>query len=121
MRSLRGQRGLSTVGWIAILLLVGFASTAAIRIAPAYLDYYAVVSSAQAAQERGARDNLSAAGVREAVRRNMQVNDVDDLGYDIVKLKQTAGGIELLIDYEVRRPLVGNMDIVLKFNRRIGS
>lgn len=121
MRSLRGQRGLSSVGWIALLIVVGFAAIAGIRIVPAYLDYYSVVSSAKSAHNKGALEGLSTTEVRETLRKQMRINNVDDIGDRVVSIKRSRGGIEMVIDYEVREPLIGNVDVILRFNRTIGS
>lgn len=121
MRSLHAQRGISPIGWLALLIVVGFVGLAAIRIVPVYLDYYAVVSSARSVHEDAVRSEASDQEIRESLRRHMQINDVNDLGYDIIEVQRRRGGVDLLIDYEVRRPLLGNVDLVLRFNRRIGT
>ncbi len=122
MRSLRAQRGISPVGWIALLIVVGFVGLVAVRLVPVYIDYYAVVSSARSVHEDAVRSDASDSEIRESLRRHMQINDVNDLGDDIVEVQRHRGGrIDLLIDYEARRHLLGNVDLVLRFNRRIGN
>ncbi len=121
MRSLRMQRGISPIGWIALLIVVGFVGLVAVRLVPVYLDYYAVLSSAQSVYEKTVRSDGSDSEIRESLRRHMQINDVNDLGYDIVRIQRRRGGVNLLIDYEVRKPLMGHIDLVLRFNRSIGD
>lgn len=121
MRSLRAQRGISPIGWLALLIVVGFVGLIAVRLVPVYLEYYAVLSSAQSVHEDALGTGASDQEIRESLRRHMQINDVNDLGYDIIELQRRRGGVDLLIDYEVRKPLLGNVDLVLRFNRRVGS
>ncbi len=85
------------------------------------MDYYAVVSSAKSVHTDAALNGWSVEEMRSSLKKNLQINDVDDLGDDIVTIKRTRGGIEMTVDYEVRRSLIGNVDLVMKFHRRIGS
>lgn len=121
MRSLKRQRGLSPLGWIALLLVVAFAAIVAIRIVPVYLDYYAVVNSAKSVHTEAALKGRSVEEMRSSLEKTLRINDVDDLGDDIVTIKRTRGGIEMTVDYEVREHLIGNIDVVMTFHRRIGS
>ncbi len=121
MRSLKGQRGLSPITWIALLLVVGFAAIVAIRIVPVYLDYYTVVESAKSVYSKDSRQDGAELDVRRALDKQLRINDVDDIGDDIVHIERTRDGIEMVVDYEVREHLIGNIDLVMKFHRKIGS
>ena len=121
MRSLKRQRGLSPLGWIALLIVVGFAAIVAIRIVPVYMDYYAVVNSAKSVHTQGALDGSNEQELRRALDKQLSINNVDDIGDDIVTIKRSSGGIQMTVDYEVREHLIGNIDVVMKFHRRIGS
>ncbi|MEX0607617.1 MAG: DUF4845 domain-containing protein [Halofilum sp. (in: g-proteobacteria)] len=121
MRSLRVQRGISPIGWMALLIVVGFVGLVAVRLVPVYLDYYSVVSSAQSVYEKTVRSGGSDREIRESLRRHMQINDINDLGDDIVSIQRGRSGVDLVIDYEVQKPLVGHIDLVLRFNRSIGD
>ncbi len=121
MRSLKRQRGLSPLGWIALLLVIGFAAIVAIRIVPVYMDYYAVVSSAKSVHTQGALQGGTEQELRRALDKQLSINDVNDIGDDIVTIKRSRNGIEMTVDYEVREHLIGNIDLVMKFHRRIES
>lgn len=121
MRSLKRQRGLSPLGWVALLLVVAFAAIVAIRIVPVYLDYYAVVSSAKSVHTDAALQGRNVEEMRDSLKKQLRINDVDDLGDDVVTIKRSRGGIEMIVDYEIREHLIGNVDVVMTFHRRIGS
>lgn len=121
MRSLNKQRGLSPLGWLALLLVVSFAVIVAIRIVPVYLDYYTVVESAKSVYSKDALQDGTERELRRALDKQFRINDVDDIGDDIVHIERTRDGIEMVVDYEVREHLIGNIDLVMKFHRRIGS
>lgn len=119
MRSLEKQRGMTSAAWLALVLVVGFVTIVGIRVVPAYIDYYTVVSVAQSVQRDPGLSTATSDRVREVLRKRMNINNVDDLG-DAITIKRPGGDIELTIDYEVRRDLFGNMALVMHFQRRVG-
>ena len=45
MRSRKHQQGMTAIGWLIVLVLIGFFVLLALRMVPAYMEYYKVVSS----------------------------------------------------------------------------
>ena len=41
------QRGMTGLGWLTVLALIGFFSLMILKLAPIYLDHYSVASSCQ--------------------------------------------------------------------------
>lgn len=114
------QRGISIPALLAILLIVAFVVMIAVRLTPVYFDYYTLVSVVKSVQQDQDLRNESTDEVRSALDKRMRLNEIDDLGYDVVAVKRPGGGLALDIAYEVRRPFIGNIDMVVYFNRRIG-
>jgi len=122
MHSLHRQRGLSFLGWIALLLVVGFAVTVAAKIVPAYYDYYTILQVVDSVQtDQGLRD-APMSKIRYALKSRMRINNVDDVGKldHLMDIERAGGVLTLNIDYEVRRHLLGNVDLVIHFQRRVG-
>lgn len=120
MRTLNRQRGVSVPALIALLIIIGFVITIGIRLTPVYINYYSLVSLVKSVQEDEELRKQPTVDIREAVNKRMRLNEVDKLGYDVVSIKRPSGELVLEIDYEVRRPFVGNIDLIVSFNRRVG-
>lgn len=120
MRTPYRQRGVSIPALIALLIVIGFVVTIGIRIAPVYFNYYTLVSLVKSVHEDPTFRDESTGQIREVLNKRMRINEVDDLGYDVVEIKRPGGGVVFDIAYEVRRPFVGNIDLVVSFNRRVG-
>ena len=125
MRTPHSQRGISMLSWVAILLVVGFFVLFAMRTVPAYFSYYTLVQVAQGVQQDGSLRGVPVQELRSKLNTRMRINDVDDVGdvgYNAIEIRQGSnGGWLLIVDYEVREPLLGNIDLVMSFNKRIGS
>ncbi len=45
MQSLKRQNGMTAIGWLIVLALIGFFVLLTLRMLPSYLEYYKIVSS----------------------------------------------------------------------------
>lgn len=120
MRTPYRQRGVSIPVLITLLILVGFVVMIGIRITPVYFNYYTLVSLVKSVQQDPSLRDQPTRDIREALDKRMRLNEVDDLGYEVVEIKRPGGELVLDIAYEVRRPFIGNIDLIVRFNRRVG-
>ncbi|NIP19093.1 MAG: DUF4845 domain-containing protein [Xanthomonadales bacterium] len=115
----RKQKGLSLIGFLLVLSLVVFTSYIGMRIVPIYLEYYSVVSAMNGvAQERGAAQ-WSLFDTRVAILNRLYVSQggesVTEKDITIVR----RNGVQLRVAYEVRKPVIGNLDVVVTFDRMV--
>jgi hypothetical protein len=87
------------------------------RIVPIYLEYYSVVSAMNGvAKERGSAQ-WSLFNTRVSILNRLYVsqnaNNVKEEHITIVR----RNGVKLRVAYEVRKPLLGNLDVVASFDR----
>lgn len=108
-------RGISLLGVLFVLLLVGFALTVLFRIGPLYLDDYTVRKSFEALGDGNTR-TLSDQAIREKLYKYFVVNDVDSIDLKDVRINRTPERIQVSLYYERRVPFAGNLDVVAKFN-----
>lgn len=119
MNTLRKQRGISMLGWLVIIAIGGLLLTASIKLIPVYLEYYNVVQIMQNMQEEPSLKGATHVKILDSFRKRLNISHVTNLKKENYSLKKAdrGGGYVLHIDYEVRRPLVGNLDIVAHFKR----
>lgn len=115
-----GQGGLTLLGFLFALLVIGLCLTVAFRLGPLYLDNYTVAQSFEALGDNDAR-TLSDQGIREKLYKNFVVNNVDDIDLKAVKIDRSAEKILVSLDYERRVQLLGNVDAVVKFQNLYDS
>ena len=113
----RKQSGLSLVGFLVVLAVVGFAAYVGMKLFPMYQEYYSVTSAMKGlANEPGVAD-MDPAKVQDLFFRRLYINYSENVKPQNVKFERTDGGWKMRVNYEVRRPLVGNLDVVGKFDR----
>lgn len=113
------QGGLTLIGFIIVLGFAIFISFIGMKIAPIYMEYYSVVSAMNGvASERGSA-NLSPYDVRVKVLNRLYVSyAAENVKEKHIKLTR-GNGVNLRIAYEVRKPVIGNLDVIAKFDRSV--
>ena len=113
----RKQSGLSLVGFLVVLAVVGFAAYVGMKLFPMYQEYYSVRSAMKGlANEPGVAD-MDPAKIQDLFFRRLYINYSENVKPQNVKFERTEGGWKMRVNYEVRRPLVGNLDVVGKFDK----
>ncbi len=113
------QKGMTLIGFVMVLSAVMFVTFIGMRIGPIYLEYFAVVSAMNGvASERGSA-NYSPFDIRVKVLNRLYVSYTDDnVKEQNIKIVR-GNGVHLRIKYEVRKPVIGNLDVVAKFDRTV--
>jgi hypothetical protein len=117
--NIKKQNGLTLIGFIIVLGFVIFISYIGMKIAPIYMEYYGVVSAMNGvAKERGSA-NLSPYDIRVRVLNRLYVSySADNVKEKNIKLVR-RNGVHLRIAYEVRKPVIGNLDVIATFDRSV--
>ncbi len=113
--SLRAQRG-SFAGWFLVIVIILGLSSIAIRLIPHYIDYRTIRSVIEdmVADDRVARSN--ATQFHRTFRERLQINSIRDFdSANALTVDARSGQLTVDLRYEVREPLFGNADIVLRF------
>ena len=112
----RKQSGLSLVGFLVVLAVVGFAAYVGMKLFPMYQEYYSVQSAMKGlANEPGVAD-MDPAKVQDLFFRRLYINYSENVKPANVKIERIDSGWNMKVNYEVRRPLVGNLDVVGVFD-----
>lgn len=109
------QRGISVLGWLAILALASVLATIALRVVPHYIDNFyvrGIINGLPATEIRA----LERAQIRTRLEKQFRVEFLDMSVRDIIQIGRNNGVTTVALRYEVREPLFGNADVVLVFD-----
>lgn len=117
----RTQRGIGLLGLISIIgigagiVMFGFAAV------PMYMNHMTVMSIVDdVSADSELQKSASLKPVRQAISKRFQMNSLWDLNpEEVIKIHREGRGntgFQLEVDYEVRRPLFYNMELVAHFN-----
>ncbi|PPV11154.1 DUF4845 domain-containing protein [Xanthomonas axonopodis pv. vasculorum] len=112
----RKQSGMTLTSFVVVLAVVGFALYIGMKLFPMYQEYYAVRTSMKGlANEAGSAD-MDPSKLQEMFFKRLDINASESVKRENVKFERIEGGWRMKVNYEVRRELVGNLDVVGKFD-----
>ena len=112
----RKQGGMTLMSFLVVLAVVGFAAYIGMKLFPMYQEYYSVRSAAKGlASEPGVGD-MEPSKTQDLFFRRLYINYSENVKPANVKIERIDSGWNMKVNYEVRRPLVGNLDVVGVFD-----
>ncbi len=116
----RQQRGLSITGWIFVIAVTLFFALLGMKMIPSYLQYYSIVQVLESISQDPTLKQASPGELRNIFNRRIDINGVYDFPKKGLKIDQSKGeGTVMIVDYEVREPMAGNVDVVMHFHKEV--
>ncbi len=116
--SLSRQAGLSFMGILMVVAVVASAVTLVLKLAPHYIDYYAVKSVIEDLPTQKVHE-MSRSEIKESLQKRFKVNNLRDFKVtDILKIDRGRDDTVLNVKYEQREHLFSNIDVVLRFEEQ---
>ncbi len=115
MKKMKTQRGMTLTSFLVVLIVVGFFLYIGMKLFPMYQEYYAVRSAMKSLAKEPSVGTMAPAQIQDLFFKRLYINYSDNVKPSNVKFNRRDNGWTLNVNYEVRRPLVGNLDVVGKF------
>ncbi len=119
MKTRYHQSGMTAIGWLLVLGLIALFTLVTLRLVPLYLEYSKVVSVLESLQSQPDIANETKQGIISLVTRRFDINDVRNVDPKLVKVSKDKGVLTLSIAYERREHLMGNLDVVAVFDKKV--
>jgi len=114
------QGGMTGLGWLIVLALIGFFAVVAIRVTPMYLESFSVAGSVESLKNEPFVTQKSPAEIMGLLLRRFDVNDVESVDpKKDIKIERANGVLRVTVEYESRRPLMANLDVVGHFKEQV--
>ncbi len=111
------QRGASLPAMIFLLLIVVAAGTFAMKTVPAYLDFNTIDGAIESVLSDSKLGLKSTSELRDGIAKRLNINNVDVIDADQIRIEKSGGRVYMAVDYKVRNDLVANIDIVIHFQK----
>ncbi len=111
------QGGMSLIGFLIVLSMVVFFVYLGMRITPIYLEYYSVVSAMDGLSKERGSANYTPFEIKDKFLNRLWVSySNDNVKADNIKIVRN-NGVWIRVQYEVRKPVIGNLDVIAAFDR----
>lgn len=112
----RRQGGITLIGFIIVAAVAGFFVYIGMKLFPMYSEYYAVKSALKGLAAEPNAGNLDPGRIQTLLFRRLDMSYSDSIKKDNVKIQRVDSGWQIEVKYEVRKPLVANLDVVGRFH-----
>ena len=115
------QSGVTLIGFLVILLVVGFFGYMAMKLVPSYSEYMGVVKAMNGIASSGT-GGKSLDEIRRELMRQMDFQYVDDATVkptDITISRDSGGTSVLHVAYDKDIPFMYNIDFLLHFEKSV--
>jgi len=114
-------KGITLIGFVILLAVVGFFAYLAMRLIPVYTEYFGVVKALE--QER--TEPGAAQKPLDQLRRDLQFKfstqyvDSENVPPQSITMKREGGAATLRVTYERRVPFMYNIDLLVAFDKSV--
>ena len=116
------QSGMTFLGLLVLIVVVGSWVYAAMRITPLYLNYMKVASTLEKVRdEYNSNPSTTAVMIRQAIQRHFDIEMVNEDVFDFsdVDIRQQGGTFTVTAAYEHTAPFVANIYFLADFNKTV--
>lgn len=112
------QKGMSFFGWLAVIALIIFGLVIVMKLAPIYMEHFTLRKIVTEVNEDPTLKIASLRDFHSHIQKGMQINSIRDIkASDAITI--TASGTDaytVVIQYEVRTPIIQNVDALVHFD-----
>ncbi|MDQ3289363.1 MAG: DUF4845 domain-containing protein [Pseudomonadota bacterium] len=111
----RKQDGITLIGFILVLGVVGVFAYMGMKLIPMYSEYYSVKQALKGLADEPGITRNDPAKIKDLFFRRLYISYAENVKPAHVRIERKDAGYMMTVDYEVRRPLIANLDVIGHF------
>ncbi len=120
MRTPGRERGMSLWSMAFLLFLVIFFGLLVVKLSGPYYDQFTLDSMIKRAIQETAGTEFSESDFRSRISKNLDINNIELDMRKSLSIDSRSNQPKVVLDYEKRIPIFGNVDVVLSFHEEYG-
>jgi hypothetical protein len=105
------QKGLSFVGWMALVAIFGLLILSFFKVFPIYNEYFTIQSVLTGLTKDEKVDFRSKRAIWNSLSKRLAVNEVYSITPENVTIERKDGKTTITVSYRTQRPYIGNLFI----------
>jgi Domain of unknown function (DUF4845) len=115
----RPQQGMTFIGLLCILALVGLIGYAGVRLVPVYLNYMKLARTMESAASEFKGETGSLDGVRKSLDRHWAIEDITAVDQKDIEITKDDSGLQLHVAYDDAVPYIANVSLSVHFDKTV--
>ena len=110
------QKGMTMMSWLIVLGILVFFILIGIKMVPTYLENYSIRTVLANMQNDRKVRTMSPNEMKKSFMKRLKINSVYEFDRKWITIKKEKFGTRFSVDYEIRKPVAGNVSIVMAFS-----
>lgn len=115
----RHQKGVSTIGIIAVVGIFALLVVSFFKVFPMYYGNFQLQSVLESIQQDGEIDPKSKRAIWDSLNKRLYVNEVRSIKREHVQMNRKDGKTTITVSYETRDKFIGNLFIGASFTESV--
>jgi uncharacterized membrane protein YhiD involved in acid resistance len=117
--SSKNQQGLAFMPLVFTVTLLFIVISIVFKIAPAYLNHSKVVAMLEQLKQEASGEKKTESEIKASLTKRININNIDDITQGDIAVNKQGNAFKVLINYEVVKPIYGNLSVLIEFNDEI--
>ena len=113
--SIKKQKGLTLISWIVILVFLLFQGVIAMNVLPVYMTDSTIKKMMSSLPTDANLRGMQPSQLKNLVAKRLSINSVYTVKPEHISVKKGRGAHLIVIEYEPRGKLIGNLDYIVSF------
>lgn len=114
------QRGMTIWSWLFVLGSIGFLALVTMKLLPIYMENMSVKKAVKQVAELTGAAGFNKETAWKALSKQFYIDEVKSIKKEDMSIEVNDEGTkEMVIFYEIRTSMIGNVDVVVWFEERV--
>ena len=113
------QRGMTFIGWVMVLAIIGIFALTVIKLAPVYLEYMKISSALDGTRDSLSGQNADKRAVRLALGKRFNIEAVYVVKAKDVEIVSSDNGLMVSAIYSEEVPFIANVSFKVNFDKSV--
>lgn len=113
------QQGMSVTTWIFLIAITLFFVLLGVRMVPSYMEFHSMSKVLETIKEDPKNAQASPKELRKIFNRYININSIYDFDPKNLKIDRSKGRTSMILGYEIRKPVAGNVEVVMNFHKEV--
>jgi cell division protein FtsL len=113
------QRGITLMSFVLVLIVIVIFAVLAMNLFPVYREGLSVQNAMKSVAEQPGAQNQTQQQLQRALQKRFDIDYVENVSAKQMQLVHDNAGNKMQLTYEVRKPMVYNLDFVAMFDYEV--
>jgi Tfp pilus assembly protein PilE len=113
------QQGMTFIGLLCVLSLVGVIGYAVIRLVPVYLNYMKIARTMEMTATEVKGDNPDPGNMRRILERHWTIEDPTAVDFKDIEIIKGDNGVSMHVAYDDAVPYIANVSLSVHFDKTV--